>query len=52
MNFVWCGILLLIALFTKVEGDFAHEEYKNKRGQILYLVGIICNILAILCILL
>ena len=52
MNFVWCGILLLIALFTKVEGDFAHEEYKNKRGNILYLVGIICNILAILCILL
>ena len=52
MNWLWCGILLLIALFTKVEGDFAHEEYKNKRGQILYLVGIICNILAILCILL
>ena len=52
MNWVWCGILLLIALFTKVEGDFAHEEYKNKRGNILYLVGIICNILAILCILL
>ena len=52
MNWLWCGILLLIALFTKVEGDFAHEEYKNKRGNILYLVGIICNILAILCILL
>lgn len=52
MNWVWCGILLLIALFTKVEGDFAHEEYKSKRGNILYLVGIICNILAIFCILL
>ena len=52
MNWLWCGILLLIALFTKVEGDFAHEEYKNKRGNIIYLVGIICNILAILCILL
>ena len=52
MNFVWSGILLLITMFCKVEGDFAYEEYKNKRGQILYLVAIICNILAILCILL
>ena len=32
--------------------EIRDEEYKNKRGQILYLVGIICNILAILCILL
>lgn len=52
MNFVWCGIMLLVAMFCKVEGDFAHEEDKKQRGQILYLVGIICNILAILCILL
>ena len=52
MNFVWCGIMLLIAMFCKVEGDFAHEESKSKRGNIIYLVGIICNILAILCILL
>ena len=52
MNFVWCGIMLLIAMFCKAEGDFAHEEGKSKRGRILYLVGIICNILAILCILL
>ena len=52
MNFVWCGILLLIAMFTKIEGDFAHEEGKSKRGFIIYSVGIICNILAILCILL
>ena len=52
MNWLWSGILLLIAMFCKVEGDFAYEEYKNKRGNILYLVAIICNILAILCILL
>lgn len=52
MNFVWCGIMLLIAMFCKVEGGFAHDEGKAKRGNIIYLVGIICNILAILCILL
>ena len=52
MNWLWCGIMLLIAMFCKVEGDFAHEEGKDKRGQALYLVGIVCNILAILCILL
>ena len=52
MHWVWCGIMLLIAMFCKVEGTFAHDEGKSKRGNIIYLVGIICNILAILCILL
>lgn len=52
MNFVWSGILLLIAMFCSVEGTFAHDEGKAKRGNIIWLIGIICNILAILCILL
>ena len=41
MNWLWSGILLLIAMFCKVEGDFAHEEYKSKRGNILAIVCIL-----------
>ena len=33
MNWVWCGIMLLIAMFCKVEGGFAHDEGKSKRGR-------------------
>lgn len=52
MNWLWSGILLLIAMFCSVGGTFAHDEGKAKRGNIIWLIGIICNILAILCILL
>ena len=52
MNWLWSGILLLIAMFCKVEGDFANEEGRTRRSNVCCLVGIICNILAILCILL
>ena len=52
MNWLWSGILLLIAMFCSVEGGFAHKVKANVDERILYLVGIICNILAVLCILL
>lgn len=52
MNFVWSGIMILIAMFCKVEGDFAHEEGKRRKGFTFQIVGIICVILALLCIVL